>query len=200
MRLLVLLSALFLVDAAGADPLPADSSRESGRVGGYAGGGLAVGFEQWDLPTGLDGYIGNAYGFNMYMGYRALPWLAVEGAYEYLVGPDIDVLTVEAQGLTFTGNVRGYIPELTPTILGHEIGVQPYGLIGIGLGWVKIESDAVDVEESGTGFIARFGGGIDFYLVPQIALQVGAAYVLGTGDLDGSDFVSMNVGVHVPFR
>ena len=43
MRLLILLFALFLVGAAGADPLPEDRSREFGRVGGYAGGGLAVG-------------------------------------------------------------------------------------------------------------------------------------------------------------
>ena len=54
---------------------------------------------------------------------------------------------------------------------------------------------------SASGFSARFGGGVDFYLSERFdfALQMSTSYVLTTGDIDGLDYVSLIFGAQYLF-
>jgi hypothetical protein len=57
----------------------------------------------------------------------------------------------------------------------------------------------VGLRAKGEDFAARFGGGVDIYFNPNIAVVIDAGYVLPTGDLDGLDYVSFSVGFQYRF-
>ena len=98
---------------------------------------------------------------------------------------------IELETLTFTGNVKGYL------LTGR---VQPFLLAGVGLMQVEAKDTVgvgLSIEEE--DFAARFGGGVDFYINPNIAVVIDVGYVLPTGDLDGLDYVSFSGGFQYRF-
>jgi hypothetical protein len=175
---LVALIAIFAAGTAEAEDYAA--------TGPYAGLGFAIGFENFDtfgVPLDFD----PAYGFDAWAGHRFHPNLAGELQIEYVNGFDIQgIAPAEAklQGITFTGNLKAYL------LTGRW---QPFGLVGIGLGWQEAESTFAPTVGF-TGFAARFGGGLDFYVNQAFALNINAGYILQTGDLDGADYVSLVIG------
>jgi len=137
-----------------------------------------------EVPPGLDARVG----------YRFHPHLAGEVQIQWFPKADIeffDVNVLELETLTFTGNVKGYL------LTGR---IQPFLLVGAGL----MHFDTKDklglfLSAKGEDFAARFGGGVDIYITPNIAAVIDGGYVLPTGDVDGLDYVSFSVGFQYRF-
>jgi hypothetical protein len=55
------------------------------------------------------------------------------------------------------------------------------------------------IKTSGDAFVARFGGGIDFYITDHFAFIVDGGYLLPTGSLDNMDQVVWSVGLQYRF-
>ena len=165
-----------------AAPAAAENSYYA-RTGPYVGTGLALGFDNFDGVGNLD--LSTGVGFDIWGGFRIIPNLAVEAQLEYIDRVNIGPLELDV--FTFTANVKGYL------LTGR---IQPFLLAGIGASvW-----DA-NAFSSASGFSARFGGGVDFYLSERFdfALQMSTSYVVTTGDIDGLDYVSLIFGAQYLF-
>ena len=91
-------------------------------------------------------------------------------------GDTIVTTTVDAKGYLLTGRV------------------QPFALIGVG-GMVAMGDGIGGNTEDESGFVARFGGGVDVYLNREVALSVSGNYVLGTGGVDDLSYASFGIGL-----
>ncbi len=137
-----------------------------------------------EVPPGLDARVG----------YRFHPRLAGEVQLQWFPEADIeffDVKALELETLIFTGNVKGYL------LTGR---IQPFLLVGAGLMHFDVKDKlGVGLRAKEEDFAARFGGGVDVYFDPNIAVVIDAGNVLPTGDLDGLDYVSFSVGFQYRF-
>ena len=174
-----LLCVLPLVGALAA-PARSESGPDYARNGIYLGAGAAFAWDNFDVPSFLS--FDPADGFDAWGGYRFMERFAGELQIEYLNGFGIGPFN--GQALTFTGNLKLYL------LTGR---IQPFLLTGIGLGWEELAGFGA------TGFAARFGGGLDYYLNESWSLQVSSSYVLQTGDLNGGDYVSLVTGFQYHF-
>jgi opacity protein-like surface antigen len=136
----------------------------------------------------LPGSFDTGVGFDAWGGYRFHPNFAGELELEYVDRVNNGALALDTNLLTFTGNLKAYLAT------GR---VQPFALVGIGATRVGLAAGGGSASESAFG--ARFGGGLDFYVTEQIALQARASYVLATGDLDGFDYISLVMGAQFRF-
>jgi opacity protein-like surface antigen len=190
---------------------------------GTAFGSFAFGFFQSDLSDRLGTRIIPAdsdrissltsWGAGGALGYRLLPNLGLELAGEWLndfttkYAADSTVGTPppgpvygdtewfrgdRATGTTLwnvTANAKGFV------LTGR---FQPYGLLGIGYGQAKtapVESTSwID-----RGFVMRFGIGTNLMVTEEVGLNLGAAYLLPTGDLSDFDYFTLNFGFLVRF-
>ena len=117
------------------------------------------------------------------LGYRLSPQLAVEGQADW--SGDFAEGGLDVTSTTITGNLKYYLAQEK---------VQPYLLAGIG---VQIADTNFTSSES--AFVARVGGGLDFYLSERFGLLGEVAYNIPTGDLDGFDYLSVGWGVFYRF-
>ena len=157
-------------------------AQDYGATGPYAGVGFAVGFDNFDAgPFRFD----PAYGFDVWGGYRFHPNFSGELQLEYLNGFTL-LGPIKFQAITFTGNLKAYL------LTGRW---QPFALVGLGLGWQEENFTSIGA----TGFAARFGGGLDYYLTEKLSLDINAAYILQTGSLSGSDYTSLVIGAQYRF-
>lgn len=186
-----------------AGPAQAASGPDYARPGPYVGIGLGLGYENYhtDAPI-TDPSAG--YGFDAWGGYRWFSWLATELQLEYLNGfnfrfnaPPEPGIGFEGEQVTFTGNVKVYPPM--------NWRIQPFALAGVGLGYTKFERTVADWKESDTGLAARFGGGVDFWVTENVALNANASYILQReqDDLLSSDnnldYISVVIGAQMRF-
>ncbi len=157
-------------------------------------------------------------------GYRFHPRLAADAHIEYLAGSEIAADTfrwqtdiVKMSVLTVTADLKGYL------LTGM---VQPFLIVGAG--WMKtygkdtrinpaVEfgsdqgnptnpntripmADEIDVDDS--GFVGRFGGGLDIYVTRHVSIGAGASYVLPFGSWDTGfdyDYLSIDWGLQYRF-
>ena len=49
--------------------------------------------------------------------------------------------------------------------------------------------------ENETGGNFRFGGGIDFYFTPTVAIEANFSYVLAVGDINDNDLMSLGASL-----
>lgn len=131
-------------------------------------------------------------GFSLVGGFRAHPHIAVEGEIEFLAPSDISESTfgdfADLWSLTTTVNAKAF------ALTGR---FQPYGLVGIGV--MRSELSVGNFDDDYDGFAARFGAGLEVYLGEHWALDIGADYVLPTGDVSGLDYLSFGAGVILRF-
>jgi opacity protein-like surface antigen len=100
---------------------------------------------------------------------------------------------LEIESWIVTGNAKGYL--LTGSI-------QPFALVGVGAMRAKAEEKmdlGFDLPSSETDLALRFGAGVDFYLSPRFVVDVGADYVLPTGDIEDLDYVSVGIALQYRF-
>lgn len=171
-----------------------DGQPDFARRGFYVGAGAEGGkFTDLGLGSGVDDEVGA--GFNVFAGYRVYKYIATEVEFEML--PEVDLKAdgfgkfADIEIWTITGNVKAL--PLTGRI-------QPFALVGIGLLHGKLkDSVGLGLDESDTGFAARFGGGLDVYVTEHIAVWARSTYVLPAGDVSDVDYVSFGGGLQYRF-
>lgn len=164
----------------------------------------------------------DSWAFALRAGYRFNGFLAAEGGFEFLTGfktlvdlppgqpvgiPNPAPLTVD--GGIFTVNAKAYAPWF-----GR---FQPYGLVGVGGMWAKLrtswttgavctpsyfgwwcEGTYTKLGNNGA-FVAKFGGGAEFFVTEDFALVMDAAYVMPTGALKDLQYTSFTWGAIFKF-
>ena len=137
------------------------------------------------LPDCSD-YFDSSLGFNVRAGFRFNRFFSVEGQVEWLSGFDAknpsqfdatdsqgtpySFTQVQSESVAYTINARFYPIE------GR---IQPYALAGLGGEnfWINTNYGQTDTM---TSFVGRFGGGLDIYLTPNLALSGEFTYVVAT--------------------
>jgi len=169
-------------------PAQAEADDDFSSPGVYLGAAGALGFDNYDFGP-WDVNVDVAGGFDSWVGFRLIPNLAVEVEFGYLNGFEMmDLLEYDA--LVLTGNLKGYI------LTGR---VQPFVVAGVGMTHLRGKNLASGASANDEDFAARFGGGIDYYLTENLAVQVKATYVLNTDDLDNFDHADCSFGVQLRF-
>ena len=174
------------------DPAPeADSHAEddSSHSYFYMGGAFTVGIENFDKAAGRASS-DEAYGFDMWLGYRMNRYLAVEGRLSQITGFDTEFEDepVTFELLSFTGNLKMYPIE----------GMfQPYAIFGVGTADLETKSSTLKLDSS--GILIVLGGGIDIYVLDRFSLLAEIDYLITDGDVEGFDLIEVKVGVQFQF-
>jgi hypothetical protein len=77
--------------------------------------------------------------------------------------------------------------------------IQPFLTTGVGFLNAKSDDPVTNFKKTDTGFAARFGGGVDFYLTEVVGLSLDTSYVVPTGEVKNLDHVSVGAGVFLRF-
>ena len=72
--------------------------------------------------------------------------------------------------------------------------VQPY--LATGVGWEFVSTNVASDE---SGFVVRFGGGLDYYISESWGLTGEFAYNLATGDIDDFNYMTLGWGAFLRF-
>lgn len=160
------------------------------RTGPYLGGGLALGFEQFDLGE-VDPE--TALGGDFWAGVRLHRFFAGEVQVQYLERFDftIGALRAETNALTFSGNVKVYFP-----VPGR---LQPFAVAGVGFTQIDVDAGLVLGQGDALDLSARFGGGFDWAFTREVSLNTSVSYVLTTGDVEGFSYVTLVLGAQYRF-
>ncbi|MBW2274181.1 MAG: porin family protein [Deltaproteobacteria bacterium] len=185
--------------------LAQDDDEESGpdfaRPGPYVTAGFNASFLDWNTVQNLADAqklkysIDPSYGFTAGVGYRLSPRLAVEAQVDYGFDTDIEVddsKSGEMKSWATTFDFKGYL--LTGPF-------QPFGVVGLGAAYVKgaagVDTATPTIDE--TGFVIRFGGGLDSYITENIAIFVDGSWILMTGRLSDVDYATVGAGLMYRF-
>jgi opacity protein-like surface antigen len=199
----VVLLAVFAAPSARADD--PDFARTGPYVG--IGGTYALNLLESSFDDVLDFNnvdVGDTWGVNARVGYRALRWLSAEVEYEYLnnfnVSSDgVDLADLRAQ--TISANVRFIAPIKR---------FQPYLCLGAGATLFTLDDNIVPgLEVDHSSFSGRLGVGFDVYATQNIVLGVGADAVLTTAEVkdpyfDGNtssslSYIALHFGIDYRF-
>jgi opacity protein-like surface antigen len=170
------------------------------RLGPYLGIGVAGGLE--DFGGGL-GAFGDSAGFTFRAGYRLMPYLAVEGLYEYM--DDFGLTTTLLDGIKARADLRTHNFSIMGKLIFPLGFVQPYLSGGVGFlnsdSTVKVRRTGRElrVEDSATEFAGRVGAGLDLVATSQLALTLDSGYVLPTERLSDFNYISFGMGVRYTF-
>ncbi|HVN38822.1 MAG TPA: outer membrane beta-barrel protein [Myxococcota bacterium] len=172
--------------------LTGDTNEDANRPGFYLG--LAGTWAHQKFEDSNNIKFDDSIGFNARAGYRALSWLSAEVQGEWLanfnvdLGPEDGWIEIHDLGANLRLNL--------PTGL-----IQPYALLGGG--WMHADLRGVhqgNIQKSftdganGDGGFGRFGGGMELYPKPWLAVDLGVAYVLPTGDVRNLEYLSITWG------
>jgi len=136
-------------------------------------------------------------GVNASIGYRFLPYLALEAEGEWL----------DTFETSFSPNNNREKVDIWATTLNakafYPIGrVHPFLGVGIGAMHASLEfrfPTVVDHERTETDFAARFSAGAEVYVWETLAVVVDGSYVLGTGGVRGFNYVRTGWGLQYRF-
>ncbi len=183
---LIAISALLVF--AGVGPALAEDNEWS-RDGLYLAFILSVPFQTTEGGVDIEP------GFGGRGGYRFHPHFSGEVQFEWLAPRDIErggSNVAELDTVTATANAKGYL------LSGR---LQPYLLTGIGLMHSNLDAKpSFDfLSETSDDFLARFGGGVEFYINPETVLTLESNYMLPTGDASDLDHVLVSFGIQIRF-
>jgi opacity protein-like surface antigen len=201
-------AALFVLVLAGAAAAQDDQDAYD-RAGPYLGlaGTLALDTQLQDdlerrLSPFVDVDVDPSLGLNARAGYRFHPNFAAEIHYEWLSEFKMEFSSPALGVANATADLSGWALTVDGKVFLLTDNPQPFLLVGVGV--LNIDSDfGVDK----TVFAARFGGGADFYLTPNIAFTLGVSYVLPGEDIElvkglkgvGVNYVSIGWGLQYRF-
>jgi hypothetical protein len=133
----------------------------------YLGGGLVYAIPNFNGFDDNEREAESTFGFDVRAGYR-WRYVAAEVNFQYYKRFDVDVGPEDETVKIFTvgPNVKGYPLD------GR---FQPYVLVGIGFQDTKSGSGL----QHGSAGMARFGGGVELYLMPNFGFFVEGSYGLG---------------------
>ncbi len=155
----------------------------------FVGAGGGYSFESFN-----GGNAGNSGVANLRIGYRFLDFVALEGLGEYM--PYFNGKSGKYNGAhtaLWTGNLNA---KLYPAARWTGF-VQPYVLAGIGAMFERTSSGGNGSSDS--GFMARYGGGIDWFLTEHLYLTTDAAYLQPNGHVTRFDQVVVGGAVNWRF-
>jgi opacity protein-like surface antigen len=163
----------------------------------YVGVGGGAAFENFDHDVGILPRVTvetTSGMFNLRAGYRASEILSAELLWEYYTGWDPkgpEPPLRGTQGWSLTGNVKAY---------ATRSGLRPFAVIGLGVGRLEpdgryTQCDPINFPpchtwHGQTGFVARFGAGIDLPLTASWKVGVETTYVLTEADLANLDYIT----------
>ena len=162
----------------------AASAQQDEHDGGYLGAGFVAGFDNFDTGS-FDLDFDTGLGGGAWFGYRS-GYVAGELQLDY-VNFEASDFDFELESFVATGNVKFYpfAGRLEPFVLG-------------GMGFAVVDADVAGVSAE-SGFVLRFGAGLDAYVTDNIALTGVFNYVVTTGDVEDTDFISIVVGPQFHF-
>lgn len=172
---------------------------EYARPGLYIGGGLVGGFstrlesELHEIPGVTDVEVDPSVGLTTRAGVRVTPHIAIEAHYEWMDDFETSVAgneIADTSTQTLTGDVKAYLAT------GR---VQPYLAVGAGFLTAKSDDPRTNFQRTDTDFVARVGGGVEFYLNRTVGLSIDTSYVLPAGDVKDLDYISVGAGVFFRF-
>lgn len=164
------------------------------RDGAYMGGrGIQV-IEEF---AGDAHVVEGGWGFGTHVGYRFLGYLAGEVDLE-IIDPGFTVDGGALRNIGITFSAKAYPLALLPARGNWLDRFQPYAKAGIGMQYFYSKQtdpflDGLPGLFSEVGFVARFGGGVEFYLNNRLALTFDANYVVTTGPIKGLNSWSLGV-------
>jgi hypothetical protein len=155
-------------------PLHAAAGDEPfGRKGLYVAAGAAYGIESMERVSGAGLDISDSWGIDARVGYRIAPHAAVEINSQYYTD-----FNVNSKAGADVGSIDGYVLTANGKIYPATGRVQPYAVLGVGFSaFHGLGRDWSDVDP-----VLRLGGGVDLYIIKQLA-----AYVELSGSLPVSD-------------
>ena len=144
--------------------------------GFFLGGGLAYAWENFD-DDGLD--FDNAWGINLFGGYRFMRYIALEGNLNWYDDFESDTTSVDVEIWTMMIDLKALYPV-------YKDRLVPY--LRVGFGYMDVEADAGIFSADEDDLAFNFGGGLDYYVTDQVSLGIDGKYVWGTDDLDDVEY------------
>ena len=171
-----------------------DGSAEGTRVGrSYAGAGLSYGVQNFDRDEATN--VDDAYGGNFWLGYRLADFWSLETQVEYLNGFDLTFAGLDGDGDYITATINAKFYPLARMVPGR---IEPFVFLGAGAGRIQVSvGGRSDIEE--VAFLTRAGGGVDVYVVENVAVQLSASFVQPTQDLNNFSYTSTMIGIQYSF-
>ena len=173
--------------------------RDYSREGFYLGAGAVGVLENFDLDS-AERAIGThitvddpIYGPEGRVGYRFLPFLAIEGLFQYYPTFDFDTQAgklAEADGWAATGNLKAFLAPGP---------VQPYVMAGFGAIELNFKGKNGNSFSDETDMMWRFGGGIDAYITRNIVVYGEYSYNLPIDDLEDFQYHAISAGLQYRF-
>ncbi len=169
-------------------------AEDDSRVGrSYAGIGFGYGFENFDRHDASN--VDDAAGVDIWFGYRISEFWATETQVEYMRGFDLTIAGLDGDGdyITTTVNAKVFpFARLLPS------RIEPFVFAGVGVGWFQV-SLGTNADIDDIAFLVRAGGGVDLYVLEDLALQFSTSYVQPTFDLSNFAYVSTVAGLQYRF-
>ena len=179
-------------------PANAAAEADHGRAGVYLGfaGTYAIDLAIQDAlrDVGIPAEVDNTLGVHGWVGYRFLPYLAVEVEVEYLTGFEAEALgfdLLEIDTLSFATNLK------VPVTRGQ---LQPFALIGFGLLRAEFHDRLGTVGDfDDLGGSVRLGAGVDYFVKEHAYAKLDIVWVKAVGDLEDLDHLRIGWGVGYRF-
>ena len=159
------------------------------RPGWYLGVGGTYAFHwypgNYDDDVGATTKTENTGGVNAQAGYRFNTWAAAELEYEWLDG--FENLVAGSEVFTLTSHVVTVNGRFLYPGWGR---FQPYAVVGVGASIYEVNERAglgATLDNSGIGFAARIGAGLDVYINEFWLLNVGIDAVIPTTTIDNGN-------------
>ncbi len=189
---------------------PIEAGAEVKEKGFYLGGGIGYAWENFDDDELEDDLRGagftrvnvdsdNAWGINLFVGYRFMRYIAVEGNFNWYDDFEIDV-DANIFGIPVSGDFELEIWTLFIDLKAmypvYNDRLVPY--LRVGGGYMDAEIDGNGFDEDEDDFAWNLGGGADYYLNDLVSLGLDGKYVWGTDDLDEIEYFmgTLRIGFH----
>ncbi len=187
-----------------------EASAQVKEKGFFLGGGVGYAWENFDDDeleddlenvgvTNVNVDSDNAWGLNLFVGYRFMRYLAIEGNFNWYDDFEIDV-DGNVFGIPISGEfdieIWTLIIDLKAMYPVFNDRLVPY--LRLGGGFMEAEIDGEGLDEDENDFAWNFGGGVDYFLTDLVSLGLDGKYVWGTDDLDDLQYFvgTVRIGFH----
>ena len=189
---------------------PFEAGAQFKEKGFFGGGGIGYAWENFDddeleddiRRAGLTSVrvdSDNAWGLNLFAGYRFMRYLAVEGNFnwydDFEIDVDADFFSIPVSG-DFDLEIWTLFIDLKAMYPVYNDRLVPY--LRVGGGYMDAEIDGNGFDEDEDDFAWNLGGGVDYFLTDQVSLGLDGKYVWGTDDLDEIEYFmgTVRIGFH----
>ena len=167
---------------------------EFARKGFYAAVGGIYAFENFNRTNGI--LFDDAPGFNLRLGYRLHPYIAVEAEGERTMGFDVK---------QFNGDINTWVATINGKVFALTGQFQPYGLLGVGAMNATTNGSLVFVGSNGrpstneTDVVFRYGAGVDAYVTKNWVVNLEGSYINPRGDVGALEYFTIGGGLQYRF-